>query len=57
MEVPTGKERVGMVVAGGLNPPAAAEEMGVDTYSRAMAALVDYSLLSPFSKLFRKIAY
>jgi repressor of nif and glnA expression len=55
LEVPTGKERVGMVVAGGLNPPAAAEEMGVDTYSRAMAALVDYSALSPFSKIQKKI--
>ena len=49
MEVPSGRDRVGMVVAGGLNPPAAAEEMGVDTTSRAMAALVDYSDLTPFS--------
>ncbi len=48
MEVPAGRDRVGMVVAGGLNPPAAAEEMGVDTTSRAMAALVDYASLTRF---------
>lgn len=48
MEVPAGRDRVGMVVAGGLNPPAAAEELGVDTVSRAMAALVEYSSLAPF---------
>ncbi len=55
MEVPTGKDRVGLVVAGGLNPPAAAEEMGVDTFSRAMATLVDYSSLSSFSTLAKRI--
>ena len=51
MEVPSGRDRVGMVVAGGLNPPAAAEELGTDTHSRAMATLVDYSALAPFSSL------
>lgn len=51
MEIPCGKERVGLVVVGGLNPPAAAEEMGVDTFSRAMAALVEFSRLVPFSKI------
>jgi repressor of nif and glnA expression len=51
MEVPAGKDRVGMIVAGGLNPPAAAEEMGTDTYSKAMATLVDYKALKPFTSL------
>jgi repressor of nif and glnA expression len=51
MEVPSGKDRVGMIVAGGLNPPAAAEEMGAYTYSKAMATLVDYKVLKPFSSL------
>ncbi len=51
LEVPAGKERAGMVVAGGLNPPAAAEEIGVDTYSKAMASLVEYRDMVPFSKL------
>lgn len=51
LEIPCPRERVGLVVAGGLNPPAAAEELGVDTYSRAMAELVDYELLVPFSKI------
>lgn len=51
MEVPAGRDRVGLIVAGGLNPPAAAEEMGVDTYSKAMAALADYKTLKPFSSI------
>jgi len=55
MEVPSGRDRVGMLVAGGLNPPAAAEELGVDTSSRAMAALVDYSALAPFSSVAKRI--
>lgn len=55
MEVPSGRDRIGMVVASGLNPPAAAEEMGVDTTSRAMAALVDYSDLVPFNSLLKRI--
>ncbi len=55
MEVPSGKDRVGLIVAGGLNPPAAAEEMGVDTASRAMATLVDYSSLAPFAAVAKRI--
>ncbi|MBN2026496.1 MAG: DUF128 domain-containing protein [Actinobacteria bacterium] len=55
MEVPSGKDRVGMIVASGLNPPAAAEELGVDTSSRAMATLVDCSALAPFATLAKRI--
>jgi hypothetical protein len=55
MEVPSGRDRVGMLVAGGLNPPAAAEEMGVDTSSRAMATLVDYTALAPFASTAKRI--
>jgi repressor of nif and glnA expression len=55
MEVPSGRDRVGMLVAGGLNPPAAAEELGVNTSSRAMATLVDYSSLAPFSSLAKRV--
>ncbi len=55
MEVPAGRDRVGMLVAGGLNPPAAAEEMGVNTSSRAMATLVDYSVLAPFASVAKRV--
>jgi hypothetical protein len=48
MEIPVGKGRVGLVVAGGLNPPAAAEELGVNTFSRAMATLEKPERLRPF---------
>ncbi|MGQ9756706.1 MAG: DUF128 domain-containing protein [Actinomycetota bacterium] len=51
LEIPVPRERAGLVVAGGLNPPAAAEELGVDTYSRAMAELADYARLVPFSRI------
>jgi HTH-type transcriptional regulator, global nitrogen regulator NrpRI len=55
MEVPSGRDRVGMLVAAGLNPPAAAEESGVDTTSRAMATLVDYSALVPFASVAKRL--
>ncbi|MEW6555334.1 MAG: NrpR regulatory domain-containing protein [Actinomycetota bacterium] len=55
MEVPPGRDRVGMLVAAGLNPPAAVEELGVETTSRAMATLVEYSALSPFSSLAKRL--
>lgn len=54
LEIPCTRDRVGVVVVGGLNAPAAAEEMGVDTYSKAMATLVEYSRLAPFFKLKRR---
>lgn len=55
MEVPSGRDRVGMLVAGGLNPPAAAEESGVNTTSRAMATLVDYAALAPFATVTKRL--
>jgi repressor of nif and glnA expression len=47
MEVPVGRGRTGIVVAGGLNPVAAAEEAGIATEMKAMVALADFSLLQP----------
>jgi len=43
--VPVGMERVGIVVAGGLNPVAAVEEAGIETESKALVALVEYGQL------------
>lgn len=51
LEVPVGIDKTGIVVVGGLNPVAVLEESGISTESRAMSALVDYSLLVPFSEL------
>ncbi len=47
LEVPVARGRTGVVVAGGLNPVAAAEEKGIQTELKAMVTLADYSLLHP----------
>jgi len=46
---PIGEQRVGLVVPGGLNPVAAAEEAGIETESKALFALIDYRELKPFA--------
>jgi repressor of nif and glnA expression len=53
LEIPCPRDRVGIVVAGGLNAPAAAEELGINTYSKAMAGLVEYDMLVSFFRLRR----
>jgi len=46
--MPVGVERVGLVVVGGLNPVAAVEEAGIETESKALVSLVEYSQLQSF---------
>lgn len=46
--IPVRVDRVGIVVPGGLNPIAAAEEAGIEAESRALTALVDYKRLRKF---------
>lgn len=50
LDVPVGIDKVGMIVVGGLNPVAAAEEAGISTESKAMSTLYEYSRLLTFSK-------
>lgn len=50
MEVPVSPGRVGVVVLGGLNPLAAAEECGVPTLNRAMSAKFPFERLKPFAE-------
>ncbi|MDO8886660.1 NrpR regulatory domain-containing protein [Candidatus Oleimmundimicrobium sp.] len=52
LEMPVGNNKVGIVVAGGLNPIAALEEVGIETGSRAMSTMVDFSELRSFWDLF-----
>lgn len=54
-EVPVGIERVGMVIVGGLNPIAAVEEAGIPTESKAMSTLYEFSQLTPFKEIFKRI--
>jgi repressor of nif and glnA expression len=53
--MPGGLERVGIVIPGGLNPVAAVEEWGIETESRALSCLVNYSALKSFWELYRLI--
>lgn len=51
LEIPVAEGRVGMIVAGGLNPMAAVEESGITTENIAMRELFDFEQLIPFWEL------
>ncbi|MBN1545068.1 MAG: DUF128 domain-containing protein, partial [Syntrophaceae bacterium] len=51
LDIPVTEERVGMIVAGGLNPIAAVEESGITTESIAMGSLFEFEQLTPFWEL------
>ena len=50
-EIPVELNRIGVVLLGGLNPVAAAEEAGIETDSHAMSTLISYQSLTGISKL------
>jgi repressor of nif and glnA expression len=47
-EIPVELNRVGMILLGGLNPVAAAEEAGIAAENRAMSTIIDYQKLIKF---------
>jgi repressor of nif and glnA expression len=49
LDIPVGADRVGMIVAGGLNPVAAAHESGIQTETAAMSTLYEYGALMRFN--------
>lgn len=51
LEMPVGIDRAGLVIVGGLNPIAALEESGIETESKAMSTLYEYSLLERFGEI------
>jgi hypothetical protein len=51
LDIPVAEGRAGMIVAGGLNPLAAVEEVGIPTENLAMGALFDFSSMVPFWEL------
>ena len=51
LDIPVSEGRVGMIVAGGLNPMAAVEESGIATENIAMGALFEFERLVPFWEL------
>ncbi|MDI6799843.1 MAG: NrpR regulatory domain-containing protein [Actinomycetota bacterium] len=52
LETPVMMDSIGIVVAGGLNPLAAVEEAGIETKSRAMSTMVEFTDLGSFWDLF-----
>ena len=57
LDVPVGVDKVGMIVMGGLNPVAAAEEAGIHTTSMAMSTLYEYSKLLSFNEAVSSLLY
>ena len=54
-DIPVSEGRVGAVVIGGLNPVAVLEETGRRVYSRALAGLIGFDRLFPYTELSRRI--
>ncbi|MFH0974963.1 MAG: NrpR regulatory domain-containing protein [Spirochaetota bacterium] len=50
--IPVSEGRVGMIVAGGLNPIAAVEEMGIPTENTALKSLHDFNKMIRYNELF-----
>ena len=50
-EIPLGLNRVGMVLYGGMNPVAAAEEAGIEVQNFALSTIIDYRNLIDFKEL------
>ena len=50
-EIPVELNKIGMVLLGGLNPVAAAEEAGIDTENHAMSTLMEYRDLIKFKEV------
>lgn len=50
-EIPVGLNRIGVILIGGLNPVAAAEEVGLNADSHAMSTVIEYQNLIKISSL------
>ena len=49
-EIPAEVNKIGMILVGGLNPTAAAEEDGITTENHAMSTIMDYQDLTKFKE-------
>ena len=50
-EIPMELNRIGMILIGGLNPIAAAEEAGIEAESHAMSTALGYQNLKKFQEV------
>lgn len=53
-QVPVDMNKLGVILIGGLNPPAAAYERGIPVENHAMSTLLEYSEMLLFEDVFRK---
>ena len=53
-QVPVDVNKVGMVLTGGLNPVAAAREVGIEAENFAMSTVMEFRELRPFAQVFRE---
>lgn len=53
-QVPVDVNKVGVVLTGGLNPVAAARELGIEAENFAMSTVMDFGELRPFAQVFRE---
>jgi len=50
-EIPVELNRIGMILLGGMNPIAAAEEAGIEAQNHAMCTVIEYQDLTRFKEL------
>jgi repressor of nif and glnA expression len=50
-QVPVDSSRVGLILMGGLNPVACAQEAGLETENKAMSTVMEFKDLQPFDGL------
>ncbi len=50
-EIPVELNKIGMILIGGMNPIAAAEESGIEAENKAMSTVVDYKSMIKFEEL------
>jgi len=54
-QVPVDVNKVGLILTGGLNPVAAAREVGFETENFAMSTVMEYEDLKPFSHVYKEM--
>jgi len=53
-QVPVDMNKIGLILMGGLNPVACAEEAGIETENRAMSTVMEYRELCKFEDIGKK---
>ncbi len=54
LDIPVPDGRVGMIVAGGLNPIAAVEESGIPTENTALKSIFNFNMMIPYTEIKRQ---